>query len=249
MENTGIAAAQTIPVKGNVVKNLESHEKMIVIAAEKGAGLIVFPELSLTGYELALAPELSFTIYDSRLKPLIALSHKFNMILVAGAPIRMDKKLYIGAIIISPDNSVSIYAKHHVHSSESKVFQSGWFNPQIHLGREMASIAICADLSHSDHAANAFKAGSTVYLASVFVTPEGYGKDASLLENYARKYRMMAVMANYGGDSGGFAAAGRSAVWSEKGDKITGLEGVGEGLVIARKENGIWNGEALSVKL
>lgn len=249
MKNTSIAAAQTIPVKGDVDKNLASHEKMVIIAAEKGAGLIVFPELSLTGYELELAPELGFTIYDKRLRPLIGLSKKFNMIIVAGAPLRMEKHLYIGALIISPDNTVSVYAKHHVHSTEKKVFQSGWFDPKVYLGKEKASLSICADLSHQEHPANASIAGSTVYLASVFVTPDGYRKDASLLENYARKYHMTVLMSNFGGDSGGLPAAGKSAAWSDKGDKIAGLEGTGEGLVIARRENGIWKGEISEIRL
>ena len=50
MKKLIIAAAQTIPVKGNVDINIERHIDLINQAYEKGVSLIVFPELSLTVY-------------------------------------------------------------------------------------------------------------------------------------------------------------------------------------------------------
>lgn len=47
-----IALAQMAPVLGNVRKNLEIHHKIIEKARKEKAGLLVFPELSLTGYKL-----------------------------------------------------------------------------------------------------------------------------------------------------------------------------------------------------
>ena len=52
-------------------------------------------------------------------------------------------------------------------------------------------------------------------------------------------------MSNYGGESGGREAAGKSAIWSESGEKIAGMEDLGEGLVIAKKVQGIWTGKVL----
>ncbi|MDW7760123.1 MAG: nitrilase-related carbon-nitrogen hydrolase [Acidobacteriota bacterium] len=47
-----IALSQFAPALGNIPKNLETHLEHIETAAEEGADLIVFPELSLTGYHL-----------------------------------------------------------------------------------------------------------------------------------------------------------------------------------------------------
>jgi predicted amidohydrolase len=47
-----IALAQIAPVLGNVRKNLEIHYRTIEKARKKKADLLVFPELSLTGYKL-----------------------------------------------------------------------------------------------------------------------------------------------------------------------------------------------------
>lgn len=47
-----IAAAQTIPVRGDVDANLKQHVRLVRAAAAEQAQVLVFPELSLTGYEL-----------------------------------------------------------------------------------------------------------------------------------------------------------------------------------------------------
>ena len=45
-----ICIAQTRAVKGDIEANLVNHKKSIELAAAHGAEMIIFPELSLTGY-------------------------------------------------------------------------------------------------------------------------------------------------------------------------------------------------------
>jgi predicted amidohydrolase len=59
-----LAVAQTRPIKGNIAANLENHRKMIEIAASKGANVLIFPELSLTGYEPELSKDLATHAHD-----------------------------------------------------------------------------------------------------------------------------------------------------------------------------------------
>ncbi|MBI4468941.1 MAG: carbon-nitrogen hydrolase [Acidobacteria bacterium] len=55
-----IALAQIKPLLGDIKKNLEIHLDFIHRAADQGADLVVFPELSLTGYYLEdLAPDVA----------------------------------------------------------------------------------------------------------------------------------------------------------------------------------------------
>jgi predicted amidohydrolase len=243
-----IAAAQTIPVKGNIAENIKRHEKLIKYAAEKEVDILLFPELSLTGYEMELASDLSMSFFDKRIHPLMSLSRNHNMIIIAGAPVRVDKRLYIGAFVLNPDGSLSLYLKHHLHSGEEKVFKPGHLNPMIYSGSDKASIAICADLTHPDHPADAARNESTLYLAGAFITPEGYSKDSDLLKKYARKYKMGVALSNFGGESGGNISAGKSAIWSDAGEKVAGLDGLGEGLVIAKKINGRWSGKSMIIQ-
>ncbi len=248
MTKISIAAAQTIPVKGNILENIKRHEKLIKYAAEKEVDILLFPELSLTGYELELAADQAMSFFDERLHPLMDLSRNHKMVIITGAPVRIDMRLYIGAFILSPDGSLSLYLKHHLHSGEEKVFQPGHLNPMIYSGSDKASIAICADLANPEHAAEAARNESTIYLTGAFITPEGYSKDSHLLKKYARKYNMGVVLANFGGESGGFMSAGMSAIWSDAGQKVAGLDGLGEGLVIAKKINGKWSGKSMIIQ-
>ena len=109
-----LAAAQTIPQRGDVEANLAGHIPLIHAAAEGQARVLVFPELSLTGYELDLAAALAFSESDPRLTPLIDLAAAHNMTLVVGAPVRIASSLHIGAFILSPDRSVDLYTKHYL---------------------------------------------------------------------------------------------------------------------------------------
>jgi len=52
-----IAVAQTCPVAGDVQANLDEHIHLARLAAKEGAQVVVFPELSLTGYELGRGGE------------------------------------------------------------------------------------------------------------------------------------------------------------------------------------------------
>lgn len=57
-----IALAQIVPVLGDRQRNLELHEQRINAARDQCADLIVFPELSLTGYFLRdMVPDVSLT--------------------------------------------------------------------------------------------------------------------------------------------------------------------------------------------
>jgi predicted amidohydrolase len=50
-----IAAAQSTSIAGKIESNVANHLRFGTIAAEHGAQLVVFPELSLTGYEPGIA--------------------------------------------------------------------------------------------------------------------------------------------------------------------------------------------------
>ena len=242
-----IAAAQSVSERGNVSKNIESHCRLVECAFQNGVQLLIFPELSITGYEPDLAEELAFTSDDKRLTPLKELSKSKNMIIIAGAPVKLDTGLHIGSFILFPDYSSLIYTKHFLHPGEEKYFVPGKLNPVLNFNNETFSIAICADILHPLHSENAFKAGSTFYLAGVFITPEGYRTDTELLKEYAGKYSMTVLMSNYGSESGNYQSAGRSMVISDKGNVIAEFDGLGEGLVIIEKENNDWTGSIISI--
>lgn len=78
-----IALAQINPALGDVEKNIKKHLAYIEKAVKKKADLIVFPELSLTGYSLKdLNAELAVNRYNSDiLIPIMEKSKKIDIIL------------------------------------------------------------------------------------------------------------------------------------------------------------------------
>ena len=141
--------------------------------------------------------------------------------IVAGAPFRSTKALHIAAFAIQ-QGGTCVYTKHHLHHGEEARFKLGTMGLQIELEGERISFAICADTTHPTHAEAAAKAGATVYTAGVFITPTGIYADSTQLKDYAKEHRMVVLMANYVAPSGGFATAGKSAIWDEGGYSRSG---------------------------
>lgn len=50
-----ICIAQIASVAGHVDENVKKHQDMVITASQNAVDMIVFPELSLSGYEPSLA--------------------------------------------------------------------------------------------------------------------------------------------------------------------------------------------------
>jgi predicted amidohydrolase len=255
-----LAAAQTIPRRGDVEANLAEHLRLVRIAAEEGVELLLFPELSLTGYELDLAEKLAFAPRDGRLEPLADAAAAFALTLVAGGPVRVDGRLHLGAFILAPDGRIGLYTKHHlgafpasanpggpVPPAEASVFSAGTSSPLVTLGSHQAAVAICADTGRPSHPQQAADRGADTYLASMFVIPADLASDVRNLGTYAVRHSMAVVLANFGGPSGGLPSAGSSAIWSPAGELVAQLGPEGAGVLVAHEDSGRWRGKAVAV--
>ena len=83
-----IAAAQSGSIKGDIAANVRRHAEFARIAAEHQCNVVVFPELSLTGYEPTIAAETATGADDSVLLPLQELANDSGIMMIAGCPIR-----------------------------------------------------------------------------------------------------------------------------------------------------------------
>ena len=245
-------------MRGDVHANVDQHVRLAHVAAEEQAQVLVFPELSLTGYELDLADNLAFSENDPRLAPLVEVASSSSMTLVVGAPVRIESRLHIGAFIVCPNRTIDVYTKHHlgafpagaspdgiVPPAEATVFHPGDRNPLVRFGDNTAAVAVCADTSQPSHPEKAADRGATTYLASMFVLPSELDKETASLRAYAVRHSMTVVLANYGGPSGGLASAGASAIWSESGEPLARLEATGSGVAIAVESHTGWRAKTV----
>lgn len=225
-----ICVAQTKPAKGDVHANIDNHRGFIEAAISYGTGMIVFPELSLTGYEPTLAKELATTKNDERFKGLQDLSDLKNIIIGAGMPIRTNSGVLIGMIIFQPHQPIQTYFKQHIHPDEELYFINGTYQPV--LASTKIAMAICYEISIQAHAEQAYKSDAQIYIASVAKTVTGVGKAIETLSETAKKYSMVVLMSNCVGVNDGVECGGRSSIWNKKGTLMEQLSDSDEGLII-----------------
>ncbi len=243
-----VAAAQTVPLKGDISANVAAHIQFIEKAAQSDTDIIVFPELSLTGYELEMAKDCAISEQDNRLVPFKTLSEKCNMTIIAGAPVlNKVNKPHLGALVFSPGQDTLVYAKQFLHEGEAPFFEPGHDNLVLTIGNNKIGMAICADITHPEHPEGLAGSDLFLYSASVLMSDNGYDLETSLLKSYAKKYDMAVLMANYGGPTGGWISAGKSIIFNEKGDVVVASPGLGCELVIAVKIKGQWSGKVVQV--
>jgi len=243
MRNFTIATAQIGSARGDVSGNLVAHADAVTAAASCDVSVLVFPELSLTGYEPDLAASLTFAADDARLNSLRRLAIQHRITLTVGAPIRNGAdKPAIGAFILTPDGDIRTYLKMHLGASEIAHFSHGARPLTLDVDGQRLGISICADSSRESHPKTYADLGAQVYAAGVFLTREWYVDDAPRLQKYATKFGMLAVMANQGASTGTYESVGQSAIWAPGGHLLVQADGVESALLTATLAKSGWQG-------
>lgn len=240
MAGLRIAAAQSASSPDGIAANVAHHARFIAAAADAGVQLLVFPELSLTGYDLPAMAASAVSADDPVLDPLREHAARTGMTIVAGVPLANRHGLpFIGALAFQPDGRCTSYRKHFLHPGEERYAAAGAAISCVIAVRGVpVALAICADTTHQAHPHAAVLAGATLYVAGSVITPGGYVKDATQLASHARQYSLGILMANHAAATGGVVCAGRSAVWMPDGQLLVAAEGQGELLVIADEDIG-----------
>ncbi len=245
------AAAQITSIRGDVTTNLALHRQVMEQAAMEGVDVLVFPELSVTGYELDLAKRLQASPEDIMFAPLHALAREAGMLAYLGMPLKAPNyisggKPLLGAVILGGDTPTA-YAKIHVHDSEADYFQSGTnYSVTPHRGAQVGA-AICADLTKPEHAAGTVAAGATVYGVGALINADAWEREEPLLRGYAKEHGIPVVFANFASKSGPYTPVGLSSIWAPGGQLVAQADGCEDALIIARRQNGDWHGKMIGL--
>ena len=111
MQPLRIALAQIAPRLGDLEANLVRHRELIGAARERGAGLVVFPELGLTGYQLQdLAADVAMRVEDPRLASLADAARGLSVVasFVEESP---DHRLFIAAALLEDGVVAHVHRK------------------------------------------------------------------------------------------------------------------------------------------
>ena len=208
-----IAVAQPSVVAYDVAANAATHAELV---RASGARLVVFPELSLTGYNLD-APAL--TCDDQRLAPLVGACADAGAYALAGAPVAdADGLEYIALLLIDGSGATVAYRKIHLHPPEDQRFAAGAEHVVLDLDGRRLGLAICRDASLPEHAAATAAAGAEIYVASTLNSAEDPRDERMAARATANGVHV--VLACGAGPDGPLVAAGGSGFWRPDGTVI-----------------------------
>ena len=227
-----ICAAQTRPVTGDIPANIENHKKLIGLAVAGKADLIIFPELSLTGYEPSLAKKLAVNWEDARLDVFQEISDARQLTIGVGIPVKCGPGIYISMVIFSPHQPRRVYSKSHLHPDETPFFVAGQSSPDLIVNKTKIALAICYEISVPEHLETALKSRPQIYFASVAKSVKGIDKACMQLSDIAKKNSLTVLMSNSVGSADNGVCAGKTSVWNNQGQLVGQLDGSHEGILI-----------------
>lgn len=227
-----VAIAQIEAIKGNVEMNIENHLKWIKQAIQNNADMLVFPELSVTGYEPDLAEKLATNQDDTRLDEVQNLSDKNGITIGVGLPTKDENDTFVSMIIFQPHKERITYSKQYLYPPEEPIFKAGKNPLVLNFETEIISPAICYETSNKAHCEFAKRNKATIYIASVLSSINGIDAELKKLSDIAKNNNLVTFMANYVGESGGYKCAGKSSVWDKTGKLIGQLDSETEGILI-----------------
>ena len=154
MQPLRIALAQVAPRLGDLEVNLARHHELMGAAREGGAGLVVFPELGLTGYLLQdLAAEVAMRLDDPRLAALAADTAGGLSAVVSFVEESADHRLFIAAALLEDGELRHVHRKVHLPTyglfDERRFFAAGDMvraaPSRLGVG---VGLAVCEDFWH-----------------------------------------------------------------------------------------------------
>lgn len=241
-----VAIAQCAPALGALKRNTALHLDWIARARAAGAALVVFPELSLTGYYLKdLAADLACAPGDALLAPLAEASRDIDV--SAGFVERAaDARLHIAQGYWSRGALRHVHRK--VYLPTYGIFDDGRYFAQgerfevFESAAGPAGIAICEDVWHMSTPYLYASAGATVLIAASASPGRGVaeGGDLGTAESchlmnrfYAQYLTLAVIYANRVGHEDGIAFWGGSEVVAPDGTVLARAPQFDETLLVA----------------
>lgn len=228
-----IAAVQLVASPGDISAAVAEHVRRIEEAADSDADVVLFPELSLTGYEPDLIDlhGLRIGADDAALQSLSEVCRQRGVHALIGAPTPGPGLPQIGMLHVDPSGLIKVvYAEQHLAVGEIGIFSAGTSGTVLEIGRWKLALSVCRDASVDDHSAAAAAAGADAYLiGALYVIGSEHRIDQHM--HQATRHGLWAVLAQYSGGTGGGPACGLSGAWRPDGSEVVRL-GTGPGIAL-----------------
>ncbi|WP_051637374.1 carbon-nitrogen hydrolase family protein [Rhodococcus sp. UNC363MFTsu5.1] len=218
--NIRVAVAQPTTVLGDLSGNVAAHAAAVDSAA---ADLVVFPEMSLSGYAMdaqAVDPE------DPRLLPLMAACRRTGAIALAGAPVHTGGGgRGIGVLAVSGVGVTVAYIKMSLAEEEARHFEPGRGPASLEVRGLRVGIGVCKDTRIDHHLDRTAALGIDLYVAGLVHAPDELAEFDVRARRIATAYDLPVAFAGFAGPTGGGFArtCGGSGVWDCAGTVVRQL--------------------------
>jgi len=167
MNDLTIALAQSAFKVGDIAANTQQMMSLAEQAREQGAGLIVFPELALTGYppeDLLLRPSLAVRVEQA----LQHLQSVEGIVMVVGYPDQQNGQCFNAAAVIANGKIRGTYHKQNLPNygvfDEQRYFTAGHRPVMFDFAGQRIGLLICEDLWDEQPIAQLKQHGATLVL-------------------------------------------------------------------------------------
>jgi predicted amidohydrolase len=127
MRDVLVAAVCMHSEPGEVEKNLERIQSFVHEASKRSAGVVLFPELSVSGYTLK-EPENIYDLARSRtiLEKIVHMAHDAKLIVMAGmVEVQQEGRPFITQVVAGPGGLLGLYRKTHLSPPEKEDYIEG----------------------------------------------------------------------------------------------------------------------------
>jgi predicted amidohydrolase len=218
-----VAVAQPRCTPKEVRANALEHADAIRRA---GARLVVFPELSLTGYELDAEP---VALDDGVLAPIVEACAETGAVALVGAPVAGGNgSNQIATLHVDAGGARVVYRKQYLGGDEPDRFAAGDGPVAIDVDGWRVGLGICKDTGVAAHVADVAALGVDLYAAGLVHRPDELAEQEERAAGIARACDAYVAFASFAGATGGGydRTAGDSSIWSPDGTRLvrTGTE-------------------------
>lgn len=227
-----ICIAQTRSLKGKVHQNIQNHLRIIERAIASKTEVVIFPELSIIGYEPDLAKGLATNVENSIFNPFQKLSDKNEITIGIGMSTNAMDGINISMLIFQPNKKRMVYSKQMLHADELAYFVCGTNQTFLNIKGKKIAIGICYETLQREHFLSAEQNGADIYIASVAKSKGGIEKAYSHFPKIANEFNTPILMSNCVGFCDNFLSVGQSAVWNKNGKLIEQLDNENQGILI-----------------
>lgn len=230
-----IAGLQHDGVSGDVDANLAIIAAAAHEAAERGARILVTPEMFVTGYNIGerLAPLATADLVDR----VAAIAADAGIAIVAGLPEPLQSGGLANALVfVDSDGSVLLrYRKTHLFGGlDRALFEAGEALPEaVEIDGVRVSVLICYDVEFPETVRAAALDGADVVIVPT-AQMEPYAHIAErLIPVRAWENQVHLVYVNRVGTEGELTYVGRSSIVSPEAEILDSLDSTSTGLMIA----------------